>query len=150
MVLGPFENMTNLVLDPQPLPLPLPLPMPLPMPLPLCRYRFSASYCSQCCWLYCKVMTDISTYMSLTLARLCGEWRLVSGNYEARGASGGKYEAQIVIFCILATVNRFSRISQKAESHWGKLESRWRNQKAVEEGGKPLKKIEFRVREIGF
>ena len=70
--------------------------------------------------------------MSLTLARLCGEWRLVSmnyelvsGNYEARGASGGKYEAQIVIFCILAAVNRFSRIS-------------W---KAVKEIGKPLKKI---------
>ncbi len=57
----------------------------------------------------------ISTYMSLTLARLCGEWRLVSGNYElvsgnyeAWGASGRKYEAQIVIFCILAAVNRFS------------------------------------------
>ena len=66
--------------------------------------------------------------MSLTLARLCGEWRLVSanyelvsGNYEARGASGGKYEAQIVIFHILATVNRFSRISWKAVK---KLESR--------------------------
>ncbi len=61
--------------------------------------------------------------MSLTLARLCGEWRLVggnyelvSGNYEARGASGRKYEAQIVIFHILAAVNRFSRISRKAES----------------------------------
>jgi hypothetical protein len=61
--------------------------------------------------------------MSLTLARLCGEWRLVSGNYElvggnykAWGASGGKYEAQIVIFRMLAAVNRFSRISQKAES----------------------------------
>ena len=40
--------------------------------------------------------------MSLTLARLCGEWRLVSGNYEAQGASGRKYEAQIVIFHILA------------------------------------------------
>ncbi len=61
--------------------------------------------------------------MSLTFARLCGEWQLVSGNYElvsgnyeARGASGGKYEAQIVIFCILAAVNRFSHISRKAES----------------------------------
>ncbi len=36
--------------------------------------------------------------MSLTLARLCGEWRLVSENYEAQS---GKYEAQIVIFRIL-------------------------------------------------
>jgi hypothetical protein len=61
-------------------------------------------------------MTDISTYMSLTLARLCGERQLVSRNYEAWGASGGKYEAQIVIFRILAAVNRFSRISWKAES----------------------------------
>jgi hypothetical protein len=55
--------------------------------------------------------------MSLTLARLCGEWQLVSGNYEAQGASGGKYEAQIVIFRILATINRFSQISRKMESH---------------------------------
>ncbi len=39
-----------------------------------------------------------------------------SGDYEARGASGGKYEAQMVIFCILAAVNRFSRISWKEES----------------------------------
>jgi hypothetical protein len=62
--------------------------------------------------------------MSLTLTRLCGEWRLVSvnyelvsRNYEAWGASGGKYEAQIVFFHILATVNGFSCISWKAESH---------------------------------
>jgi hypothetical protein len=88
--------------------------------------------------------------MSLTLARLCGEWQLVSGNDEARGASGGKYETQIVIFHILAAVNRFSQISWKAESHWGKLESRCRNQKAVEESGKLLKKIEFCVRKIRF
>ncbi len=54
--------------------------------------------------------------MSLTLARLCGEWQLVSGNYKAQVASGGKYEAQKVIFCILATINRFSWISQKAEN----------------------------------
>jgi hypothetical protein len=37
--------------------------------------------------------------MSLTLARLCGEWRLISKNY---GAWSGKYEAWIVIFRILA------------------------------------------------
>jgi hypothetical protein len=36
--------------------------------------------------------------MSLTLARLCGEWQLVSKNYEAWN---GKYEARIVIFHIL-------------------------------------------------
>ncbi len=80
--------------------------------------------------------------MSLTLARLCGEWRLVSVNYKAWGASSGKYEAQIVIFRILAAVNRFSCISRKAESRWGKSESHWRKRKAVEESGKPLKKLE--------
>ncbi len=34
-----------------------------------CQYRFS--------------LKPTSTYMSLTLARLCGEWQLVSKNYEA-------------------------------------------------------------------
>jgi hypothetical protein len=78
--------------------------------------------------------------MSSTLARLCGEWQLVSRNYKAWEASGGKYKARIAIFCILAAVNRFSWISPKAENHWGKLESRWgksesrwRKGKAVEE-----------------
>ncbi len=87
--------------------------------------------------------------MSLTLARLCGEWRLVSVNYElvsrnykAWGASGRKYKAQIVIFRILAAVNRFSCISWKAGSRWGKLESCWRKWEAIEESGKPLKKSE--------
>ncbi len=91
--------------------------------------------------------------MSLTLARLCGEWRLVSGNYKlvsgkykAWGASGRKYEAQIVIFCILAALNKVSRIFRKAESHWGKSESRWRKRKAIEESAKPLEKLESRWR----
>ena len=77
--------------------------------------------------------------MSLTLARLCGEKRLVSENDEAQSR---KYEARIVIFRIpaadyfyrgilqfwlkykawiaiyhiLATIDRFSRISRKVES----------------------------------
>ncbi len=59
--------------------------------------------------------TDLALKL-LTLARLCGEWQLVSRNYKAWGASGGKYKAQIVIFRILAAVNKFSRISRKAES----------------------------------
>jgi hypothetical protein len=46
-----------------------------------CRYRFS--------W------KAISTCMSLTLARLCGEWRLVSEIY---GAWSGKFETWIAIF----------------------------------------------------
>jgi hypothetical protein len=80
---------------------------------------------------------------------------LFSGNHKARGASGKKYKAQIAIFRILLDINRFSRISRKAESRWGKSESHWRNlesiwrkqkaieesQKAVEESGKPLKKV---------
>ncbi len=74
-----------------------------------CRYRFS--------W------KAISTCMSLTLARLCGEWRLVSKIY---GARSGQYEAWIAIFRIFAAIDRFSRISRK-------VESRWRNRKAVEE-----------------
>ncbi len=97
--------------------------------------------CTAKCW-------PTFQHTSLTLARLCGEGPLVSGNYKALGASGGKYEAQIVIFCILAAVNRFSQISWKAESRWGKLESRWNNWKAVEESRKPLKKAESRWRKL--
>ncbi len=79
-----------------------------------------------------------------------GRCRHCSGNYEARGASGGKYEARIVIFCILAAVDRFSRISRKAESHREKLESHWRKQKAIEESRKPLKKVESRWGKLDF
>ncbi len=89
--------------------------------------------------------------------RVLGRCRHCSRNYEARGASGGKYEARIVIFSILAAVDRFSRISRKAESRRGKSESRRRKQKAVEESrkplkkvGKPLRKIRFWARKIGF
>ncbi len=92
--------------------------------------------------------------MSLTLARLCGEWRLVSvnyklvsGTYEARGASGGKYKAQIVIFRILAAVNRFSRISWEAIEETGKPLRKIFSD--FSEIGKSLKKIEFCVRKIG-
>ena len=57
--------------------------------------------------------------------RVCWVRYTHSGNYEARGASGdyeawrasgGKYEARMVIFRILAAVSRFSRISWKEES----------------------------------
>jgi hypothetical protein len=44
------------------------------------------------------------------------EARGASGDYEAQGASGGKYEARMVIFRILAAVNRFSYISWKEDS----------------------------------
>ncbi len=62
------------------------------------------------------------------------EARGASGDYKARGASGGKYEARMVIFQILAAVNRFSRISQKAE----------KSGKPLRKIGKPLKKAESR------
>ncbi len=57
---------------------------------------------------------------------------MLSGNYEARGASGKKYEARIAKFRILLAINRFSWISRKAVEE---------NQKAVRERRKPLKKI---------
>ncbi len=59
----------------------------------------------------------ISTYMSLTLARLCGEWQLVSG------ANYSRYEYFV------------------SRKPLRKAESRYRKQKVVEEIGKPLKKI---------
>jgi hypothetical protein len=64
--------------------------------------------------------------MSLTLARLCGEWRLVSEIY---GARSGKYEARIAIFCIFATLDRF--FPDFSESG-----------KPLRKIGKPLRKIE--------
>jgi hypothetical protein len=67
-----------------------------------------------------------------------GRCRHCSGNYEAWGASGGKYKAQIAIFWILAAVDRFSRISRKVESRWGKLESCWGKQKAVDKSWKAI------------
>ncbi len=36
-----------------------------------------------------------------------------------------KYEAWIANFCILAAIDRFSWISWKVESRWGKSKSRW-------------------------
>jgi hypothetical protein len=51
--------------------------------------------------------------------------------------SGKKYKAQIVIFCILLAVNRFSRISWKAKS----VEENW---KAVEENQKAVEDFETR------
>ncbi len=92
-----------------------------------------------------------------SIAHCWGRCRHYSRNYEAQRASGRKYVAQIAIFRILATVDRFSWISWKVESHWGKLESHWGKQKVVEESrkplmkvGKPLRKIGFCARKIGF
>ena len=51
-----------------------------------------------------------------TIGVCWGRCRHSSANYKARGASGWKYEAGIVIFRILAAVDRFSWIFWKAES----------------------------------
>jgi hypothetical protein len=59
-----------------------------------------------------------------------------SGNYEARGASGKKNEAQIVIFRILVAVNRFSWTSQKVGKPLKKV------RKPLKKVRKPLKKAE--------
>ncbi len=78
-----------------------------------------------------------------------GRCRQCSGNYEARGASGGKYKARIVIFRIIAAVIDFLGFlgKQKAvEESWKAVEENWKaveeSRKAVEESGKPLKKAE--------
>jgi hypothetical protein len=51
---------------------------------------------------------------------ICGGVGYCSGYYKARSASGRasgkKYKAQIVIYCILLAVNKFSRICWKAKS----------------------------------
>ncbi len=78
-----------------------------------------------------------------------GRCRHSSANYEAWRATGRKYKARKAIFCILAAIDRFSWISWKVESRWGKLESRWGKsesycgkQKGVVESRKALQKAE--------
>ncbi len=92
--------------------------------------------------------------MSLTLARLCGEWRLVSKNYEAQS---GIYKALIVIFHILAADYFYCGILQ----FWLKYKARiaifcilaaidsffpdfLESGKPLRKTGKPLKKLEGR------
>ncbi len=64
------------------------------------------------CWVSCR---HCSNYKARGASGNYKAWG-ASGNYEAQGVSGGKYEARMVIFHILATVNRFSQISWKEES----------------------------------
>ncbi len=67
------------------------------------------------------------------------------GYYEARSASGRasgkKYKAQIVIFCILLTVNRFLGKQTAVEENWKAVEE---NRKAVEENQKAVEVFETR------
>jgi hypothetical protein len=68
-----------------------------------------------------------------------------SGYYEARSASGRasgeKYKAQIVIFCILLAVNRFLGKQKAVEENWKAVEE---NQKAIEENQKAVEDFETR------
>jgi hypothetical protein len=64
------------------------------------------------CWVQC---THCSNYKARGASGNYKAWG-ASGDYKARGASGRKYEARMVIFCILAAVNKFSWISWKEES----------------------------------
>ncbi len=68
-------------------------------------------------WIHDQNETNPNFALGVPMADSVG---YCSGYYEARRASGRasgkKYEAQIVIFCILLAVNRFSRISRKVES----------------------------------
>ena len=80
-----------------------------------CRYRFS--------W------KAISTYMSLTLARLCSEWRLASGKYEEVRGGKTKYSR----YEYFDNIEEIGKPLKKSESHWRrfsrisrKSESRWR------------------------
>jgi hypothetical protein len=81
------------------------------------------------CWVRCR---HCSNYKARGASGNYKAWG-ASSNYKARGASGGKYKARMMIFRILAAVNRFSRIFWKAVEE---------NQKTFEESGKPLKKAE--------
>ncbi len=122
-------------------------------PLDAAIGQLLATYCPSSCQGNCWVRyTHCSDYKARGAS---GDYEAqgASGNYKARGASGRKYKARMVIFCILAVINRFSWISRKEEScwgklesRWGKLESRWRKREAAEESGKPLKKAESRWR----
>ncbi len=95
------------------------------------------------CWVRCRHCSDYKAWG----ASGNYEARGASGDYEAQGASGGKYEARMVIFCILAAVNRFfsdfsergkpmrkiGKPLKKIEKPLKKAESRWRKRKAIEE-----------------
>ncbi len=64
-----------------------------------------------------------------------------SGNYEARGASGEKYKAQIVIFCILLAIKCFLGFLGKWKAVGENRKAVGENWKAIGENGKPLKKV---------
>ena len=70
------------------------------------------------------------------------EYEHCSRNYEAWGASGSKYKARIVIFCILAAVDRFLGFLKKRKAIEDNQKDVEERRKAIEESGKLLKKAE--------
>ncbi len=99
--------------------------------LDLCWYRFS--------W------NPISTYMSLTLARLCGEWQLV----QTHNFQDWKIMLSESRWRNWKAVEEIGKLLKKSESRWRKfsqisrkLESRWRKSNFV------WGKLEFRRRKI--
>ncbi len=99
----------------------------------------------RCCWMRCTHFSNYEAWGASGNYEAQGAsddykaWG-ASGDYKAWGASGRKYEARMVIFRILAAINRFSWISRKEESHWRKQKAVEENWEAAEESGKPLKK----------
>jgi hypothetical protein len=91
--------------------------------------------------------------MSLTLARLCGEWQLVSKNYEARS---GKYEARISDLsysCSRLFLSQNIAILAEIQSSDINLLYTCRHRKIFpdfSESGKPLRKIGKPLKKISW
>jgi hypothetical protein len=75
--------------------------------------------------------------MSLTLARLCGEWRLASGKYEEVWNGKTKYSWYEYFDNIEESGKPLKKVSRKQKA----VEENW---KAVEEIRKPFQKAESR------
>jgi hypothetical protein len=86
------------------------------------------------CWVRCRLCSDYEAWGASGNYKARG----ASGNYEAWGVSGRKYEARMVIFRILAAVNRFFLDFLERGKPLRKI------RKPLRKIGKPLKKAESR------
>jgi hypothetical protein len=78
----------------------------------------------QLCHVFCSCafcLADVLKLYIILRYNLLGRCRHCSGNYKAWGESGRKYKARIVIFRILAAVDRLSRILGKRKA----IEENW-------------------------
>ena len=96
--------------------------------------------------------------MSLTLARLCGEWQLASGKYKEVQSGKTKYSR----YEYFDNIEEIGRPLRKIRKPLRKVEIRRRNRKAVEEDflgflgnrkaieeiGKPLKKVSRKAKPL--